>query len=56
MVFLVVTFAHGHWLIEDELPLHSSQLADMKLDIETSGKYYVGNWTGPGRPKLLISM
>jgi hypothetical protein len=31
MVFLVVTFAHGHWLIEDEFPLHASQLADMKL-------------------------
>lgn len=38
MVFLVVAFAHGHWLIEDEFPLHASQLADMKLDIETSGK------------------
>ncbi len=38
MVSLVVTFAHGHWLIEDEFPLHASQLADMKLDIETSGK------------------
>ncbi len=56
MVSLVVTFAHGHWLIEDEFPTHASQLADTKLDIETNGKHYVGNWTGPKMPKLLISM
>jgi hypothetical protein len=36
MVSLVVTFAHGHWLIEDECPIHASQLADTKLDIETT--------------------